>query len=57
MKTIIFKSDKKAKLYEIKAAKDFGVYSMGELIRKVKTDDIDRLNEGWEIENLTIKEI
>jgi hypothetical protein len=41
MTTIIFKSEKNAKSYEIRSAKAQGVYSAGELIRKVKTDNIN----------------
>ena len=40
MKTIIFKSEKKARVYEIRSAKDQGVYKAGELVRTVKTDNI-----------------
>lgn len=43
MKTIIFKSEKKAKVYEIRSAKPQGVYSTNELICKVKTDNIDSI--------------
>lgn len=47
MKTIIFKNENKAKHYEIKSAKDQGVYKAGELIRKVKTDNISEvMNDG-----------
>lgn len=45
METIIFKSEKKAKVYEIRSSKDQGVYKMGELIRRVKTDNINKLNQ------------
>ena len=45
MKTIIFKSEKNAKVYEIFSAKNQGVYKRGELLRIVKTDNIDKLNE------------
>ena len=44
MKSIIFKSEKNAKVYEIRSAKDQGVYKAGELIRTVKTDNINELN-------------
>ena len=43
MKTIIFKSEKNAKVYEIRSAKAQGVYSANELIRVVKTDNIKGL--------------
>ena len=47
MKTIIFKNEKNAKVYEIRSAKAQGVYAAGELIRIVKTDNInDLLNNG-----------
>lgn len=47
MKTIIFKSEKKAKVYEIRSAKNQGIYKAGELIRTVKTDNINELlNDG-----------
>jgi hypothetical protein len=41
MTTIIFKSEKKAKVYEIRSVKAQGVYSAGELMRRVKTDNIN----------------
>ena len=43
MKTIIFKSEKNAKVYEIRSAKAQGIYAAGELIRIVKTDKIEEL--------------
>jgi hypothetical protein len=43
MTTTIFKSEKKAKVYEIRSAKKQGVYSSNELIRIVKTDKINEL--------------
>lgn len=46
MQTIIFKNEKKAKVYEILSAKEQGIYKAGELIRKVKTDNIEKLNEN-----------
>lgn len=47
MKTIISKNEKNAKVYEIRSAKAQGVYAAGELIRIVKTDNInDLLNNG-----------
>jgi hypothetical protein len=46
MKTIIFKSEKNAKIYEIRSAKAQGVYSDGEFIRLVKTDKINELING-----------
>lgn len=41
MKTIIFKSEKNAKVYEIRSAKNQGMYSANELVRTVKTDNIN----------------
>lgn len=47
MTTIIFKSELKAKTYEIRSAKDQGCYKAGELLRVVKTDMIDEvINKG-----------
>jgi len=40
MTAVIYESEKKAKVYEIKAAKDQDVYSKDELVYTVKTDDI-----------------
>ena len=50
MTTIIFKSEKKAKVYEIRSVKAQGVYSAGELMRRVKTDDINSLLNDTEYE-------
>jgi hypothetical protein len=50
MTTTIFKSEKNAKVYEIRSAKAQGVYSAGELIRKVKTDDINQIINGTQYE-------
>lgn len=46
MKTIIFKNEKKAKVYEIRSTKNQGCYKENELIQIVKTDNIDLLNNG-----------
>lgn len=46
MTTTIFKNEKKAKVYKIRSAKDQGIYKAGELIRTVKTDNIEKLNEN-----------
>lgn len=43
MKTIIFKNESKAKVYEIISAIDQGCYKVGELMRRVKTDNINEL--------------
>ena len=50
MTTIIFKNEKKAKVYEIRSAKNQGCFKAGELIRKVKTDNIEKLNENGQYE-------
>lgn len=57
MKTIIFKSDKKAKVYEIHSSKNQGIYKVGELIRTVKTDNINELlnDEQYQVEATEIK--
>ena len=46
MTTTIYKNENKAKVYEIRSAKDQVIYKAGELIRKVKTDNIEKLNEN-----------
>lgn len=46
MTTTIFKNESKAKVYEIRSSKDQGIYKAGELIRTVKTDNIEKLNEN-----------
>jgi hypothetical protein len=50
MTTVIFKSEKNAKVYEIRSAKAQGVYTAGELIRVVKTDKIEKLIENGQYE-------
>lgn len=50
MQTIIFNSPKNAKVYEIRSAKAQGVYSAGELIMKVKTDNVDEVLYGRQYE-------
>lgn len=50
MTTIIFRNEKKAKVYEIRSTKDQGCFKAGELIRKVKTDNIEKLNENGQYE-------
>ena len=50
MSTVIFKSEKNAKIYEIRSAKAQGVYTAGELIRVVKTDKIEELIENGQYE-------
>jgi hypothetical protein len=49
MKTIIFKNEKKAKVYEIRSTKNQGCYKENELIQIVKTDKIELLiNDQYE---------
>jgi hypothetical protein len=55
MTTIIFKSEKNAKVYEIRSAKDQGCYKAGELIRRVKTDNIEKLNENGQYQTIAIE--
>jgi hypothetical protein len=50
MNTIIFKSEKNAKVYEIRSAKTQGCYANGELIRIVKTDNINNLTNDQQYE-------
>jgi hypothetical protein len=57
MKTIIFKSEKKAKNYEIIAAKAFHIYSAGELLWRVKTDKIEELIDIYNHGEIIVKEI
>ena len=56
MKTIIFKSEKKAKVYQVISVKSQGVYSEGEVIRTVKTDNIEKLNNDGQYQ-VTFKEV
>ena len=56
MKTIIFKSEKNAKVYQVISAKAQGVYAQGEIIRTVKTDNIEKLNNDGQYQVIT-KEI
>ena len=50
MTTTIFKSEKNAKVYEIRSVKEQGIYKAGELIRTVKTDNIEKLTENGQYE-------
>lgn len=50
MTTIIFKSEKKAKVYEIRSAKNQGIYKAGEIVRTVKTDNINEITNGQQYE-------
>ena len=56
MKTIIFKSEKNAKVYEIRSSVKQHIYSENELIRMIKTDNIDKLLEDEQLA-VTTKEI
>jgi hypothetical protein len=56
MKAIIFKSEKNAKVYEIRSAIKQHIYLENELIRMVKTDNIDKLLEDEQLTVIT-KEI
>ena len=57
MTTVIFKSEKKAKVYEIRSAKAQGVYAADELIRKVKTDNINEIvnDTQYQVKAIEIK--
>jgi Holliday junction resolvase-like predicted endonuclease len=57
MTTIIFKNEKKAKVYEVRAAKSFHIYSEGELINRVKTDKIEKLNENFLTDQIIVTKI
>lgn len=57
MTTIIFKNEKKAKNYEVRAAKAFHIFSKGELIKKIRTDKIELLNENYAPDQITVEEI
>jgi hypothetical protein len=56
MNTVIFKSEKNAKVYQVISSKKQGVYSEGEIIRTVKTDNIEKLNTNGQYE-VTVKEV
>lgn len=43
MKTIIFKSEKNAKVYDVRSVKNQGVYKENELLMVVKTDNIEEI--------------
>jgi hypothetical protein len=55
MKTIIFKSEKKAKVYEVRSAKNQGCYKENELMRKVKTDKIENLINDGQYQEIAIE--
>jgi len=57
MTTIIFKSESKAKVYEVRAAIAFHIYAAGELIKTVKTDCIQELNENYAANEITVTEV
>ena len=46
MITVIFKSEKKSKIYNILAKGTCGIYEKGEYIASVKTDDIYLYMQG-----------
>ena len=54
MKTIIFKSEKKAKVYEVRSSKNQGCYKENELIRIVKTDNINELINNGQYQEIAI---
>ena len=56
MTTVIFKNENKARVYEIRSAKNQGIYKAGELIRKVKTDNIAKLNQDGQYQ-VTVNEV
>ncbi len=47
MKTIIFKSEKKAKIYKEVSNINQGVYKENEVLRTVKTDDTEQLQNKY----------
>ena len=55
MKTLIFKSEKKAKYYEIRSAKDQGVYKKDELIMRIKTDNIEKCLQNNQYEYYSVE--
>ena len=55
MKTIIFNSEKKAKVYEVRSAKNQGCYKENELIRTVKTDKIEKLINDGQYQEIAIE--
>jgi len=57
MTTTIFKSERKAKIYEIRSSKNQGIYLKDELIRTVKTDNINEIINGlqYEVKSIEIK--
>lgn len=55
MKTIIFKSEKNAKVYEVRSAKNQGCYKENELMRIVKTDKIENLLNDGQYQEIAIE--
>ena len=55
MKTIIFNSEKKAKVYEVRSAKNQGCYKENELLRTVKTDKIENLINDGQYQEIAIE--
>lgn len=56
MKTVIFKSEKTAKVYQVISLINQGCYKRGEVIRTVKTDNIEKLNSDAQYQ-ITVREI
>lgn len=55
MKAIIFKSEKNAKVYEVRSAKNQGCYKENELLRTVKTDNIKELINNGQYQEIAIE--
>jgi hypothetical protein len=55
MKTIIFKSEKTAKIYEIRSSENQGCYKENELLRVVKTDNINELINNGQYKEIAIE--
>lgn len=50
MRTVIFKSENNAKIYEIRSAKNQGIYKAEELISKIKTDEVEEVTSRLQYE-------
>ena len=55
MKTIIFKSEKNSKIYQIRSAKNQGCYKENELIRVVRTDEIQNIINCGKYQEIAIE--
>lgn len=55
MKTIIFKSEKKAKIYQEVSNINQGIYKENEVLRTIKTDNTENLQNGYY--STTFKEV